>query len=98
MITMNEPSTVAPTLWCIEKVCLKCHGWFNLLVNPFVLRRLIHLSSWDSKIDVKFSSGALSIFSMLVNFACIENSSLDSQKCCSTGGSLSKSIDLILCL
>ena len=53
---MNELSTVALILWYIEKVWLKYHGWFNLF-GCRVLRRLIHLSSWDSTIDVIFSSG-----------------------------------------
>ena len=79
MITMNEPSAVPLILWYI-KIKFKYHGLFNLLFIPLeckFLRLLIHLSSCDSKIDVIFSNGALSIFSMMVNFACIKKLWLD---------------------
>ena len=93
MITMN---------WYIKKLNLfKCHGWFNILFIPLgckVLRHLIHLSLCDSKIGVIFPNGALSLFSMMVNFACIKKLWLDWRKCCSTGSSLSISVYLILCL
>ena len=67
-------------------------GWFSLLFRPFgdrVLRRNIQFSSCDSKIAVISSETFFSIFSIMVNFASLENSWFARRKCCSTGSSLS---------